>query len=144
MTTAVWTEPALATARRFAALGRPPYRYHFRRLPPGALESGDRVKHTAELRYVFGTLTDDGAYDAVDRRVSEDVQEAWISFARTGVPRTDDGAAWPRYDPADPRIAMIDDVVSIEPHPVDPVDALVNACRTGGPWEPAGPLRHQK
>jgi para-nitrobenzyl esterase len=129
-TTIIWTEPALETVGKFAALGRRFYYYHFKRLSPGAIATQELVKHTAELRYVFGNLTDDGAYDDVDRRVSTLMQDAWISFARNGTPEGPNGTPWPRYVAGDPRAAVIDDTVTIEPFPMNKVIAIVNSIRT--------------
>jgi len=56
---AIWLEPALATVERFAELGRHLYYYHFTRVSPGARRTGDLAKHSAEIRYVFGTLSSD-------------------------------------------------------------------------------------
>jgi len=58
---------------------------------PGAAESNFLAQHTAELRYLFGTLTADG-YDETDRRISAWMQAQWVAFARDGPPA--DGAVW--------------------------------------------------
>jgi para-nitrobenzyl esterase len=128
-TAVIWTEPALETVRKFAALRRPFYYYHFNRLSPGAIATRDLAKHSAEIRYVFGNLTDDGSYDAVDRRVSDVMQDAWIEFAVNGVPRSSDGTTWPRYDAATPRVAWIEDSVDIRPFPVTDVMLAINSLR---------------
>ena len=129
-TAVIWTEPALETVRKFAALGRRFYYYHFNRLSPGAVASGDLVKHSAEIRYVFGNLTDDGAYDAVDRQVSELIQNAWISFARSGIPESPAGTFWPRYDSAAPAAVWIGDCISVGPFPLTEVMSELNSLRT--------------
>jgi para-nitrobenzyl esterase len=128
-TAVIWTEPALETVRKFAALRRPFYYYHFNRLSPGAIATRDLAKHSAEIRYVFGNLTDDGSYDAVDRRVSDLMQDAWIEFAVNGVPRSSDGTTWPRYDAATPRVAWIENSVDIRPFPVTNVMLAINSLR---------------
>ena len=33
-------------------------------------------------------------------RLSEQVQDAWVSFARRGDPSTEARGSWPRYDPS--------------------------------------------
>ena len=128
-TTIIWTEPALATMRKFACLGRRLYYYHFHRLSPGALASGDLAKHTAEVRYVFGNFTTDGVYDATDRNVSEFMQDAWISFARNGVPESPAGTVWPSYAAEAPSAACIGDVVTIQPFPIDEIMNEIHALR---------------
>ena len=137
-TAVIWTEPALETVRRFARLGRRFYYYHFARLSPGAIATNELVKHSAEIRYVFGNLTDYGAYDATDRQVSDLVQQAWISFATAGVPESPNGLAWPAYDSAQPLCAWIEDGVSIRPFPVTEIMRTLNKLRThDGAIDPA-------
>lgn len=96
-TSAVFAEPLLATAERLLSSGHEFYCYRFDRVSPGAEKSGFRAQHTAELRYLFGTLTAEG-YDDRDRQVSARMQAQWTAFARGGAP-TEDGS-WPRYDNA--------------------------------------------
>ncbi len=128
-TAVIWTEPALETVRRFARLGRRFYYYHFARLSPGAIATQDLVKHSAEIRYVFGNLTDDGAYDALDREVSDLLQDAWISFARDGTPESPAGQPWPAYQSDQPTCAWIEDDVSIRPFPVTRIMETLNRLR---------------
>jgi para-nitrobenzyl esterase len=128
-TTIIWTEPALATVRRFAALDRRFYYYHFNRLAPGAIATRELVMHSAELRYVFGTLTDDGYYDDADRRVSQLLQQAWVSFARDGVPVSPAGLTWPRYQSGAPQAAWIDEAVSVREFPVTELMRIVHSLR---------------
>jgi para-nitrobenzyl esterase len=108
-TTAVWREPAWETARRFTSMGSRVYNYHFNRVAPGALATGDLAKHTSEIRYVFGNLTEDGYYDDTDRTLSSQMQDAWISFAKTGVP--DAGQTWPQFDLDQPQTTSIANVI---------------------------------
>ena len=59
--------------------------------------------HALELPFVFGTLHDPGidkfAGSGPDAtRLSEQMMDGWLSFARTGNPNTDGGPAWPAYD----------------------------------------------
>lgn len=112
-TTALFTEPAFATAKRLQAGGRPVHCYHFNRVAPGAAHSNELAKHTCEIRYVFGNLTDDGHYDAVDRQLSEALQDAWIAFATTGVPLLAATGPWPRFEADAPRRAHVGDGIDI-------------------------------
>jgi para-nitrobenzyl esterase len=129
-TAIIWTEPALETVRRFHRLGRRFHYYHFARLSPGAVATQDLVKHSAEIRYVFGNLTADGAYDNQDRYVSDLMQDAWIAFARTGEPRSGEGPAWPPYAGEGSPVAWVEDEVSIRPFPVTEVMKLINVLRS--------------
>ena len=94
-TCAVFAEPLLATTERLLSSGHEFYCYRFDRVSPGADRADFRAQHTAELRYLFGTLTAEG-YDDVDRQVSARMQAHWVAFARDGAP-TQDGS-WPRYN----------------------------------------------
>jgi len=135
-TAAIWTEPALETVHRFARMGRRFYYYHFARLSPGAIATNELAKHSAEIRYVFGNLTDDGAYDTTDRLVSDLMQQAWVSFAASGVPESPAGVGWPAYDPAQPLCAWIDDAVSVRPFPVTDIMRTLNKLRIRGEGVP--------
>lgn len=127
-TTVIWHEPALASARRFASLGRRFYYYHFGRAAPGAIANGDLVRHSAEIRYVFGNLTDDGHYDALDRTISDGMQQAWVSFARDGVP-AGPGGAWPAYAEPEPRLTSIGDTVATRPFEIAEITRIVHSLR---------------
>jgi para-nitrobenzyl esterase len=125
----IWLEPALETLHRFERQGRSVCYYHFARLSPGGRASNELVKHSSEIRYIFGTLTGDGAYDDVDRSVAHAMQEAWLSFAKAGAPRSGE-LAWPRYRSPDPLHAWIGDAVEIRPYSPSPLLLAINALRT--------------
>lgn len=126
--TAIWFEPAFETAKRFAADGRRFYVYHFARCSPGAKASGDLVRHSAEIRYVFGNLDIDG-YEAADSHVSDLMQEAWTSFARDGIPTTKPIGEWPAYETENPKLTWIEEDVGIVPHRADPLVQIFNSVR---------------
>ncbi|GGF22638.1 carboxylic ester hydrolase [Subtercola lobariae] len=127
-TTAVWTEPALATLNRFVQLGRTVFPYRFTRVSPGAKASGDLAKHTAEIRYVFGNLEPAEAYDEVDAQLSRDMQEAWSTFARTGAPEVR-GREWPRYRQGEAEVTVLGDQVGFESLVVEPLTAIIASQR---------------
>jgi len=131
-TAAVWHEPALATLNTFTRAARTSYYYRFARIAPGASETGTLACHASENPYLFGTLRRPGFYDEADVEVSHAVQHAWTEFARTGIPRHRDGAAWPRYDQADPKLAVIADRAESRALTVSPVTALIHAQRHAG------------
>ena len=91
--------PAIRLAEA-QARWRPTYLYEFAWRPP----TGLGAVHTAELPFVFGTLRFvgiPGGAEALraDRpamtRLSEQMVQAWTTFARTGSP----GPDWPPYRP---------------------------------------------
>jgi len=128
-TTTIWTEPAMESIRKFSTLGRRCYYYHFNKRSPGSMVRNEMAKHTADIRYVFGTLTDDGYYDNTDHAISDIVQNTWISFARSGIPASPDGHEWPRYDTSSPKAAWIEDGVDIRPFPATELMLMVNKLR---------------
>ena len=128
-TTAIWIEPAAETARKFAELGRSVYCYHFHRRAPGAIASQDLAKHTSEIRYVFGNLTSNGYYDAVDETLSLEMQDAWISFAREGIPRRKDGSAWPVYRDDDRLLSLIDTAIRTRSYELSELARAINSIR---------------
>jgi para-nitrobenzyl esterase len=81
-------------ARAAAQHQVPVFRYYFcyvsasqRGTLPGAI-------HTAEIPYVFGTLSGDNPEDL---SVSRQMQSRWIAFARNSSPSPPGGLAWPQY-----------------------------------------------
>jgi para-nitrobenzyl esterase len=128
-TTAIWTEPALATLERFDRLGRHVYAYHFARVSPGGRRTNELAKHTAEIRYVFGNLVPTDAYDTVDVAISQAMQDAWIAFARTGEPCNADGSLWPRYESTVPFLIWIENEMTSRPFVTDELTAMIHSLR---------------
>jgi para-nitrobenzyl esterase len=130
ITTVLFTEPEMETLRIFSELGRRVYCYYFNRVSPGFRKTNELAKHTSEIRYIFGNLADDGTYDDVDRQVSNQMQEAWIAFARNGVPESQKGVLWPPYSSDAPYVAWIEDYITFRPFPVNRLMPIINSCRT--------------
>jgi para-nitrobenzyl esterase len=129
ITAAIWAEPALASYRRFAELGRTTYAYRFARVSPGNRRSGMLAFHCSELAYVFGHLTPTEDYDEVDADISDTITHAWTEFARTGAPSGPDGTAWPAATRTAPRLTVIDDKARSCPLDVGPVTEMINSLR---------------
>lgn len=98
VTDATFACPALRLATLLRARG-PVFTYEF--ADPDALLSVPRLPivpplgayHSSEIAYVFGTrwaLADPAKFTAAQRALSEEMQDAWGAFARTGAP----GASW--------------------------------------------------
>ena len=124
VTTVVFTEPAIETARLFAELDRDFYVYRFERLAPGAIASGFLASHACELPYVFGTLSHAAEtpylfgrntradwYDTTDAELADSLQQAWVNFAREGIPRSN-GTVWPNYVSDGREITCIGDIIT--------------------------------
>lgn len=131
ITAGVWHEPASATLERFAGLGRTIYTYRFARVSPGAEKSGLLAKHSAEIAYLFGSMTPPRAYDDTDAHVAREIQHAWSEFARTGTPRSLDGSAWPQYTNEKPEIAWIGNTIEARPLVPSTVEKLIHHSRSG-------------
>ena len=127
-TTAIFHEPALATRERVVALGGELYVYRFDRVSPGALQSGDLARHTADIPYVFGTLGDDPGYDADDSALADLMQTAWLAFAG-GCPPETGGRAWPRSGGHGAPAAIIGSDIRFAPIDEEPVLGLIHELR---------------
>lgn len=151
-TIAIWSEPALAMYRRLAALpGRKSFFYRFGRVSPAARRSGLLALHTCELPYIFGPMTrrtvwqpwgtlpaasksggclpaEDHDFNGIDERISGSMQEAWVEFARTGVPSTK-GQVWPRCTVTDSWYTDIKDDVEWKLLKEKPVEKLLSGLR---------------
>jgi para-nitrobenzyl esterase len=112
------------------------YPYRFARVSPGARQSGLLAKHSAEIAYLFGSMTPPSAYDETDAQVARDLQHAWTEFARTGTPSFPDGSPWPAYRRATPEIVWIDDNSTIRSLLPGRVEAIIGEARRTG--------KHQK
>ena len=145
ITTAIWLEPALATYQHFAKLNRRAYAYRFARESPRAQRSGLLAYHSAEIPYLFGTLTtgetdttsakafstpsEAGGYNEIDTEVSNIIQHAWTEFARTGIPSNPDGTRWPSVNGSAPQFTVIADHVQGLPLSISPVTQMINTLR---------------
>jgi para-nitrobenzyl esterase len=84
--------------------GNRSYQFQFSRVPPG--REGVGAAHGSEIPYVFGTLSAAGRaanapkYDSKDSAVSDQMQQYWTNFAKTGNPNGGSLRQWPKFDPA--------------------------------------------
>ena len=93
------------------------------------------ARHAGEIEYVFGALDSlpKVPWEASDRKLSDAIGTYWTSFARTGDPNGPGVPAWPRYDPAAPRVLHLDEAIHDAPDTTrarfEAIDALVAAQR---------------
>ena len=88
------------------------YLYYFDRRSPHAPLG---PAHTAEVGYVFGTLTAPGLPGRLisppgpaDIALSELIQSYWVNFARTGNPNDPGLPQWPAFGPLSQRVMYLD------------------------------------
>ena len=98
MTDTVQRCAAIMEANWHAAARHPTWQYQFERSIPGREPAGSF--HGAEVSFVFGTLDragpDKPAYTDADNKASEQIQEYWTRFAKTGDPNGGVLPLWPR------------------------------------------------
>lgn len=79
-----------------------PYVYFFAHRPAEPLNPctyGCGAGHAAEIRYVFDNLARDRRpWSAEDRKLADQMAQAWVNFARTGDPNGSGLPAWPAYN----------------------------------------------
>ncbi|KAL7916892.1 Carboxylesterase [Trichoderma velutinum] len=148
---AIWMEPAKATYHRFSALNRKTYFFIFSRISPATRHSGMLAYHGAEIPYIFGNVSRDGFlkpwfakaasavdvaqsaidkdFDTIDIQIANDVQNAWATFAQTGIPRFSDGSAWPQCDANDMQLTVIGDRVEAKHWDMDRVVNILSSLR---------------
>jgi para-nitrobenzyl esterase len=87
--------------------------------------------HALELPFVFGTLgvpgNDRFAGAGPDaERLSQQMMDAWIAFAKTGDPSCESAGAWPRYDAASRSTMIFGKRTHVEAAPFEAERALID------------------
>ena len=91
--------------------------------------------HTGEVPFVFGNL-DAGSrpWDAVDRRLSREMQESWLAFMKSGDPNAKGRPQWPRVSESSDVVMAFDLAAGMRPAVSSAArrDVLEGYALTGG------------
>jgi para-nitrobenzyl esterase len=117
--------PVTAQSRGYAAV--------FDQVPEGWKREGCVAAHGMELHYVFGALDDAEAWAAAkggyadsgakssvpsvsasDRKVAEDIETIWTTFAKTGNPSVTGLVDWPAWDSQTDKYLLIADPLQVK------------------------------
>jgi len=75
--------------------------------------------HAMEVPFVFNSIEGTGLYDESNldgaRELARVIQGYWTNFARTGDPNGPDLPPWPRFDPEEQLLQVLDTTVHTEP-----------------------------
>jgi carboxylesterase type B len=133
----LYRAPLMRQAELHAAHTPETYAYLFTWRSP-ARDGRLGAAHTMEIPFVFGRLDDPGmgpltGQGSAVRRLSGQMMDAWIAFARTGHPATAALPAWPAYT-ADRRATMVfDEAVQVVDAPLEAERAVwTSYVFTGG------------
>jgi para-nitrobenzyl esterase len=109
----VFRMPGLRLAEALAARKQPAHHYEFAWRSP-LLNGKLKSCHAIDIAFVFATHAQDaGTAQFCGEGPSPDalartVQDAWLSFAKTGTPSATGVAGWTAYDPQRPTTAILD------------------------------------
>ena len=76
--------------------------------------------HSDDIEYVFGTLDSrpEATFTPADRTMSDEIQQYWTNFAKTGDPNGKSLPNWPTYQPLDYKVLRLDATISAAPDAV--------------------------
>lgn len=95
---AVFTCPTRETARAVTAKHKAAYLYSFKRTPSFTPSPLWGAFHSAEIPFVFGTVSPFGPLTAEETVLSDAMIGYWTRFAKRGNPNGWGARGWPRYN----------------------------------------------
>ncbi len=95
-----FVEPARTMAIAHTEHGGKAYLYEFDYVLASQAKKLKGAPHASELPFVFDTLASvDASPSPEDEAIADLMADAWVSFARTGVPQLPEQGVWDAYDP---------------------------------------------
>ncbi|MEN6439502.1 MAG: carboxylesterase/lipase family protein [Syntrophobacter sp.] len=90
-------QPARLIAQSMELKKSNAYLYQFTRRPDTAIARKLGVHHGVEIPYIFGNLDKSDGYGGTDMKLSKEMMDYWVNFAKTGNPNGKDLVDWPAY-----------------------------------------------
>ncbi len=106
--------PSYAVADWHAGAGNQTYAYYFGQVPVDQRAKLPGAGHGSEMEYLFGNMATDNRWDAIDTRVSKQMGDYWVRFARTGNPNGNGASNWPVTTTAPTTYLHIGDTMRVE------------------------------
>ena len=106
--------PSFAVADWHAAAGNRTYAYIFDKVSVDQRAKSAGAGHGGEMDYLFGNRPADQRWDAIDTRVSKQMGDYWVRFARTGNPNGGGAQNWPAVSAAPTTYLHIGDKMRVE------------------------------
>jgi para-nitrobenzyl esterase len=120
-----------AAAKRLADLHSrfgPVYFYNFDYVSRANRQIARGAIHTAELGLIFDTIYDRD--NPAEAKLGQEMRARWVNFIKSGDPNRGDPLPseenWPSYDPANPMVLKIDEVLSVVPLEREPLDFMAD------------------
>lgn len=104
--------------------------YYFTFAPPAPMQGKLGAYHAAEIRYVFNneSFTFDGSKATrSEAKLGDMLSDYWVNFAKTGIPSSEKGPVWPRYDRVDMSYMTIDKKFEVKQNLLQRELNIVNA-----------------
>lgn len=122
----------LSWAGRRPATAAPVYAYLFRHPQPGSDATRFGTFHSAELPYMFGTLSKSTRpFVSADHQIAATMGAYWVNFVRSGDPNGKGMAVWPRLSTGQ-IMSLGDKVAAIEPLEPAKLRAYTEFVANGG------------
>ena len=108
-----------------AAQNKPVYFYYFSKD-----NASLRANHAGEMPYAYGNLWRHAEmYDGADNALSEDMQNYWVNFVKTGDPNDDSLPEWKQYTKNQKQIIQLDSEIKMIDDPYSPLYTIIDKAQ---------------